>query len=202
MLNEVRVQLKESITEFKGTKEFKPFKMNSVFKDKELNLEENNPRLKNSMKDYVKNKKWYVYDSVYGTSEESDFIEMFDTIIADLEGKYTDIKLIRNERALPIFDFQQGRRFEPDFILLLKDKNDNNINYQFFIEPKGEHIKEFDKWKEDFLIGIKKLFKDKVIEYSLNERYKLVGLPFYSKQNEHDFKKKLIDVFSKQNKLQ
>lgn len=193
---DIRDQLKDLITPFKGTRKFKPIQMSSVFKNKELHLEDNNPRLTNNMKDYVKNKNWYVYDSVYGTEEEKNFIEMFETIIPKLKEKYTDIKLIRNERALPIFDFKQGRRFEPDFILLLKDKNDNGLNYQFFIEPKGSHIQKFDQWKEDFLLQIKGLFRDTPIEYDINRKYKLIGLSFYSKQNEQKFKRELIDALS------
>lgn len=193
---DIRDQLKDLITPFKGTRKFKPIQMSSVFKDKELHLEDNNPRLANNMKDYVKNKNWYVYDSVYGTEEEKNFIEMFETIIPKLKEKYTDVKLIRNERALPIFDFKQGRRFEPDFILLLKDKDDNSLNYQFFIEPKGSHIQKFDQWKEDFLLQIKRLFRDTLIEYDINRKYKLIGLSFYSKRNEQKFKRELIDALS------
>lgn len=193
---DIRDQLQNSINLFKGTKKFKPIPMSSVFKDKELHLEDNNPRLTNNMKDYVKNKNWYVYDSVYGTEEEKNFIEMFETIIPKLREKYTDVKLIRNERVLPIFDFKQGRRFEPDFILLLKDKVDNSLNYQFFIEPKGSHIQKFDQWKEDFLLQIKRLFRDTLIEYDINRKYKLIGLSFYSKQNEQRFKRELIDALS------
>jgi type III restriction enzyme len=121
---------------------------------------------------------------------------MFETIIPKLKEKYTDIKLIRNKRALPIFDFKQGRRFEPDFILLLKDKNDNGLNYQFFIEPKGSHIQKFDQWKEDFLLQIKKLFQDTLIEYDIDGKYRLIGLSFYSKQNKQKFKRELIDALS------
>ena len=193
---DIRDRLKDLITPYKGTNEFKPKKINTVFEDKELHLEDNNPRLKNNMKDYVRNKNWYVYDSVYGTEEEKNFIEMFETIIPKLKEKYTDIKLIRNERALPIFDFKQGRRFEPDFILLLKDKNDNDLNYQFFIEPKGSHIQKFDQWKEDFLLQIKRSFRDTLIEYDINRKYRLVGLSFYSKHNEQKFKRELIDALS------
>ncbi len=60
----------------------------------------------------------------------------------------------------------------PDFILLLKDEtksSSNGVNdflhYQIFIEPKGEHLVETDRWKEEFLEAITAEYgKDKILQ--------------------------------------
>ena len=121
----------------------------------------------------------------------------------NLEKKYDDIKLIRNEKAFKIFSIDEnknGDRFEPDFVLMLKSKKDG-CYHQIFCEPKGNHLLELDKWKEDFLEDITKLTnankiklecvnKDSLKMYD-NDCYKLYGLPFYN----DDLKDKFDDKF-------
>ena len=63
---------------------------------------------------------------------------------------------MRNERQMHIYSFEGGERFEPDYVLFLqKDKTDGFEQFQVFIEPKGAHLVENDKWKEDFLLQLK-----------------------------------------------
>jgi type III restriction enzyme len=80
------------------------------------------------------------------------------TIIDDINNGYKNVYLVRNERHFCLYDFAQGRRFEPDFVLLSQNKN-SQCHYQFFIEPKGKHLQQMDKWKEDFLLEIEKNYK-------------------------------------------
>jgi len=89
--------------------------------------------------------------------------------------------LLRNESLFKIYRFIDGRAIEPDFVLFLKAKGSKNIlSYQLFIEPKGSHLLNTDKWKEDFLKEIESEFK---IETLLEKgKFKLVGLPFYNEQ--------------------
>ncbi|CAA6817542.1 MAG: Unknown protein [uncultured Sulfurovum sp.] len=45
--------------------------------------------------------------------------------MSELKKSYTDVRLIRNEKSFDIFSFDKSRdgaKFEPDFILLLEDK--------------------------------------------------------------------------------
>jgi type III restriction enzyme len=99
---------------------------------------------------------------------------------------------LRNERFFKLYNFSDGAPFEPDFVLFLVNKEGKNqVVYQVFIEPKGNHLISHDKWKQDFLIE----FKDNCIVETINETrdYKLIGLPFYNKDNnltfESDFEK-------------
>ena len=131
---------------------------------------------------------WYVYDENYGTSEEMDFVLFLNTQIENLNAKFEDIRLIRNEKAFWLYSFREnGQRFEPDFILLLTTKSKTLL--QVFIEPKGEHLRLGDAWKENFLLS---LHEATVCKKNIGllvdcEDIKIIGLPFYNHQRENEF---------------
>ena len=62
------------------------------------------------------------------------------------------------------------------------------MTFQVFIEPKGEHLKAHDKWKEDFLKEIRT--KQKTIKIH-TDTYLITAVPFYNYNNENEFKKDL-----------
>lgn len=142
---------------------------------------------------------WYIFEPHECTTEEQHFVEFIKGVIPNLQEKYKDIKLIRNEKSFEIYSFDKARdgaRFEPDFILLLED-NKKTI-HQIFCEPKGNHLIEFDKWKDEFLRDITKCTNENKIELESinsdglelyeNRFYKILGLPFYNFENEDNFK--------------
>ena len=93
------------------------------------------------------------------------------------------IYLIRNEREVKIYD-SKGRAFEPDFILFIHQK-DKNLTFQVFIEPKGKHLMQEDKWKEDFLEAIR--INNKTVEIN-TDFYRITALPFYNSNDEKGFR--------------
>ena len=131
------------------------------------------------------NKEWFVFEKINWSSEEINFIQLFEKKIEELTNKYTDIYLIRNERTIAIYSFLDWDRFEPDFLLFMKEKvSKNPITYQIFIEPKWNHLLELDKWKQDFLLKIEN--ESEIIEMDLKD-YRLIWLPFYNKELENQF---------------
>ena len=96
--------------------------------------------------------------------------------------------MVRNERVpeLAIYSFEHGERFEPDYLLFVTKKNHGeNLNHQAYIEPKGDHLLETDKWKEEFLKEIsEKHYISKTI-ISGNE-HRIMGLPFYNEENRRE----------------
>ena len=56
--------------------------------------------------------------------------------------------MIRNERKYHLYSFDDGKRFEPDYILILGNKSTVVEQQQIFIEPKGQHLIDNDIWKE------------------------------------------------------
>jgi type III restriction enzyme len=183
-------EIKGNTTQYKGSDEFKPFSISEKFFDKVLKLNKNSERI-NGQEDFVGNKNWYVFNANYGTSEEKKFVKMMDSQISKLSEQYKEIYLLRNELHVKIYNFHDGQGFAPDFILFLRQKNGESITYQIFIEPKGIHLKETDKWKEMFLSEIKERHKDKVIKFSDSKKYKITGVPFYNNENENEFKEAL-----------
>ena len=195
LLNRIASELRQNTKEYKGTERFKPNGISSVFTDKTLKLVEGSERIINH-KQFV-DREWYVFNANYGTSEEKAFVRMLDGEIDRLKEKYDGIYLVRNERHFKIYNFDDGRAFEPDFVLFLRERNGNMLTYQIFIEPKGRHLKEHDQWKEDFLTKIKERFAEKVLEFRTQrgtQKYKLVGVPFYNSQNDIPFKESLHEL--------
>lgn len=86
-----------------------------------------------------------------------------------------------------------GRAFEPDFILFCKQKNREKLTYQVFIEPKGDHLKAHDKWKEDFL---KEIREQKMTFEIDSDKYLITGVPFYNNKNENKFKEILENTLN------
>ena len=67
------------------------------------------------------------------------------------------------------------------------------FTYQMFIEPKGKHLKENDRWKENFLQEISSEFDCKTLTFE-NEKYGLIGVPFYNNEDENKFKDSLYQA--------
>jgi len=101
---------------------------------------------------------------------------------------------LRNERQLKIYNFKDGQAFEPDYLLFLLNEKGNKLNYQLFIEPKGTHLIEHDEWKQEFLQEIKEKYKDKIFTYNKSKKYRILGLPFYNRDKENEFKDNLFEA--------
>ena len=120
-------------------------------------------------------------------SEEKAFVQMLDRWIQEQEKIYEDIYLLRNEGHFSIYNFSDGRPFQPDFVLFLCSKNGESQSYQLFIEPKGEHLAETDRWKEEFLQEIRAEYQSKIL--TENSKYRVIGVPsFYHERYENQFK--------------
>lgn len=195
LLTKIESEIKENLTEYKGSEEFIPALINKKFSDKKIKIKKDSERLDGQI-GFLEDKDWYVFNANYGTSEEKAFVELIDRQIDELRKHFKKIYLVRNERQLKIYNFKDGRAFEPDYLLFLVDKTGKNITYQLFLEPKGPQLVGSEKWKSEFLEEIKEKFKDKILEFSKSKKYKIVGLPFYSQETENEFKEKLFASIS------
>lgn len=204
VLNEVSLTIGADKIEYKGSKEFKPFLLKDIIKDKTLNfsIEETSEReagksMNNATETNIyldlSSRDWYVQTDCFGTSEEKYLIKYIDSIYDNLTKLYDKIYLVRNERYFKIYAFDDGRPIEPDFVLFLSNKKENiQCQYQIFIEPKGSHLLGVDKWKEDFLMQIK---NEATIEQLWSgKEYNIWGMPFFNvsdKEQENKFKQAL-----------
>ncbi|MGB7911066.1 MAG: DEAD/DEAH box helicase family protein [Desulfobaccales bacterium] len=176
--------------EYTGTPEFKPYMLKDrISEEKTLNFssDEGDKEFGKSMNDASKTahhldlstRDWFVFDDCYGTSEEKLLIKFIDKHYDDLKKKFTNVYLIRNERDFKIYNFDDGRAFEPDFLLYLigKEKRDS-MYYQVFIEPKGRPWLPDDAWKEKFLISLKD--KAAIDQLWKDQKYVVWGMPFFN----------------------
>jgi type III restriction enzyme len=188
LLSQIESEIRKEITEYQGTKHFYEHHIQAVFTDKTLKFSVDTPRADDSDTAYlVKVSDWFAYDTLYGTSEEKAFVAMLDRWIQESTKTYEDIYLLRNEGHFSIYSFSDGSPFQPDFVLFLREKNGEPLSYQLFIEPKGEHLAETDRWKEKFLAEIRAEYHSKIL--TENSKYRVIGVPsFYHERYENQFK--------------
>lgn len=191
--NKIANEITTKFGEYRGTKSFYREPVRKHFKNKKLSFslnkgseaETGKPTMRHDInpKFYVDLNKadWYVFNENYGSSEEKFLVKFFESQIEELREKYEDIYLLRNERFFKLYRYSDAKATEPDFVLFMTEKKSGEeIIFQLFIEPKGTHLLSTDSWKEDFLMGIE---EEAVVELYQNQSYKLIGMPFYNKEN-------------------
>lgn len=90
--------------------------------------------------------------------------------------RYLQVRKIVYKRKYHLYSFDDGKRFEPDYILILGNKSTVVEQQQIFIEPKGQHLIDNDIWKEHFLLQLED--DSKCIAYPDYDNYSVKGLPF------------------------
>jgi len=188
---------------YKGSKLFRPVKISEVFKNKKCNftaphgegvgVSQNDMGIRPEWKIDLSTKDWFAFEDNYGTSEEKAFVAYFKQYVDKLEKDYDKVYLVRNERQFHIYSFNDGGRFEPDYVLFLHRKNQEGYEQlQVFIEPKGEQLIEDEIWKEKFLLDIQeeavpvKILKD-------DNKYLIWGFHFFNQAERMDVFKSDMD---------
>ena len=198
LLEQIASELRQNITEYKGTETFEPSNVRSIFTDKTLKLVEGSERADGDEQLVSdEDREWYVFNANYGTDEEKAFVRTLDAQIGKLKEKYDGIYLVRNERHFKIYSFDDGQAFEPDFVLFLREKSGNILIRQIFIEPKGKYLQAHEKWKADFLEQIKEKFAGEVLvlkTQSGTQKHRPIGVPFYDNHDERQFMESLESV--------
>ena len=194
--NKIANSAKINTAEYIGSTKFKNKLLQNVFKDKMIRMYKGDQDRKEMKNIQLVNKDWFAHNQFYGTDEEQNFINFIDSFINTLREKYSDIALLRNENYFQIFDFDEGRAFEPDFLLLLKHRNKIINIYQIFVEAKGNQFKDSqgrfenskEGWKQKFLLDIeqKANLENNIFEY-IDGSYHLLGLPFYNEDLKNEF---------------
>ena len=185
-----KIALKVSAIEevYEGTTEFKAHYLREYIKDKSVNVKPISGSIGYSQNDAsvganrldLSAEDWFVFNDNYGTSEEKAFVRYFKDYVESLRNKYDKVYLLRNERQIHLYSFDGGERFEPDYILYLcKNKADSVEQLIVFVEPKGTHLIDSDKWKEDFLLELKEKSVPTVTFVDDNS-YKIWGFHFFN----------------------
>ena len=193
VLRQIESGVKRESIEYIGTRDFKPYPIKDRFTDRTLKLRIEGETGKSWVKgetevpglDHIdlSSKDWHAYDDNYGTDQEKHFVKYLNDQADRLYDRYDEFFLLRNEKAVKLFAFDNGQAFEPDYVLFLRRKGTNlSTILQIFIEPKGHHLKQIDSWKEDFLKQIKMESKIKVIFQGRD--YAVFGLPFFNESGQ------------------
>ena len=194
---------------FRGTTEFYGKPIRELFTDRTRNIthengdeswgvgiSQNDVSVNSTYRMDLGDKDWYVYNDNYGTSEEKKFVKYFSTIVEDLKKKFNGISLIRNEIQVCIYSFEDGSKFEPDYVLILKKKQEgkekDNLYICMFIETKGEHLLQKDAWKNTLLLDLVKKGVP-IVKFADDNEYRIWGTPLY---NESITKGDFISYFS------
>lgn len=198
-LRQIEHLVRNNTGEYEGTRQFEPQPIHTVVKDKNIKVvvsdvgeQEFGVPMKTARNAALQldlgSKDWYVYDENYGTEEEKRFVHFIHSAMTDLGSRYQEVRLLRNEKLFKIHRFSDGAAIEPDFVLFLREsKGKKSIVYHLFVEPKGSHLVLVDKWKEDFLKEIGTTAESKTLFESTE--YRIVGLPFYTHDNNTEFEK-------------
>lgn len=195
-LHEIQQNIIRENSDYIGTKDFKFDLIRNCFKDRILKLPSEGERGRSWEESKIpeisminlNSKDWFAYEDNYGTDQEKHFIKFMNDQAEYLRNIYEEFYLVQNVKAVKIYDFETGRGFEPDFILFLR-KNSQNTVVQLFIEVKGDHLLEHDKWKQDFLSRIKA--ESRIETLIQGKDYTILGLPLFGEDEKvfMDFKK-------------
>jgi type III restriction enzyme len=186
ILQEMQRSIQQGYSEYKGTKDFKPKMIKDLITDKwvtkriegEAGKGWNKTTVPEAQKIALANEQWFVFNDNYGTEEEKRFICFVHEHKEQIKARFNEFYLIRNEKFITLYDFDTGKGFEPDFILMLQEKqSQKEVVYQIFIEPKGKHLASDDHWKQEFLLLLEKESRLAVIFE--HKDYSIKGLPFY-----------------------
>ncbi len=185
-----KIALKISAIEevYEGTTEFKAHYLHEYIRDKSINVKPISGSIGMSQNDAsvgtnrldLSVEDWFVFNDNYGTSEEKAFVRYFKDYVDTLRSKYDKVYLLRNERQIHLYSFDGGERFEPDYILYLcKNRVDSVEQLIVFVEPKGTHLIDTDKWKEDFLLELKEKAIP-TVTFVDDNKYKIWGFHFFN----------------------
>ena len=193
-----------------GSNNFESYPIHKVFADnivRKYTISKDSPKAGQSQKDLrfqdlfadIDAFDWYAYDDNFGTDEEKLLVRALHSIMDSLESKWSDIYLLRNEKAVRIYNFEDGKAFEPDFLMFANDKKSGNTSWQIFIEPKGSQFidseggfyKGKEGWKQQFLNEITKRSEAKTLVD--DEYFRIVGVPFY---NHNHTEKEVLDILN------
>lgn len=181
--DKIRINYKKEI----GLKIFKPVAIKETLKDYEVVVPkfETGQHVTQRIDTHsMKGKDWFVYTDAIMNNLEYNMVQLMENFIHQLQLKYKDIYLIRNDEKATRFkltEFNGPRGFMPDFILYLSNED---FVYQIYMEPKGEDRVKEDAWKEEMLEAINGSDIELIGE---NESVKLMGVRFYNEKNRRVF---------------
>ncbi|WP_235604558.1 DEAD/DEAH box helicase family protein [Campylobacter fetus] len=164
------------------------------FKIKELTELGERVILRQKDKMYDSKYEWLYYDKYSLDSKlENDFLNYIDDNKDKINSSFNEWIVFRNDgfKEFKIYDNREQSKtysygFEPDFVFfgIKKESQANNdiLKIECFLEVKGEHIKDYDSWKEDLLLN--------ELDNKQFDKLQVVSFPFFTKKDNKNFSDK------------
>lgn len=193
VLTRISENIRRNYQKYRGTYRFISKPLKDVITDYSVHVDPNMMINQRITAESTIGKKWYVYDQAILNQLEHKLIKLLEQLMQKLNTKYDDIYIIRNDEKTTRFkltEFNGVRGFMPDFIMLMKDKANDDIYYQVFLEPKGDDRLIQDAWKENML---EKINDPNLIVVESDENVRLVGIKFFAESKRHEFIKDLSE---------
>nr|AIF03957.1 Type III site-specific deoxyribonuclease [uncultured marine group II/III euryarchaeote KM3_16_D12] len=188
LLGVIKAEIKEKMADYESSGWIPKDIKDEFEKTVSFKLDSESPRY--GGQPWLNQKKWYVQNQNHGTDQERAFIKSFSSQFDwRYHYKFEEVHILRNEKELAIYN-ELGRGFQPDFLLFCKERNSNLVR-QVFIEPKGDHLKEHDSWKNDFLEEIQA--EGSRISTESGEIL-VCAATFYNSKSEKQFREELANI--------
>ncbi len=186
-LRQVETAITSKSVDFQGSRVFRPELVQTTIVNKMLKIGIEGERGRSWNQSNIEGlstidlhaEDWHVFEDSYGSDQEKHLIRFIFDHREQLRKRFEEFYLVRNEKMVTLYSFESGRAFEPDFILFLRKKEEENITtFQVFIEPKGSHLIKEDQWKQDFLAEVASEFM--LATLFQGKDYVVKGLPFFN----------------------
>lgn len=187
ILTRISENIRRNYQKYRGTHRFISKPLKEVIADYSVHVDPNMMVNQRITSEATTGKTWYVYDKAILNQLEHRLIRLLDMFMEKLRGKYDDIYVIRNDEKTTRFkltEFNGVRGFMPDFIMLMKDKEETDVYYQVFLEPKGDDRLIQDAWKEGMLAEIN---DSNLIVIDTDDNVRLVGIKFFADTRRQEF---------------
>lgn len=202
-LTKIKRAVKANYHRKRGTRFFEPIPIREVVTDYQKRISQN--KTGNSIQTLIQPEpmdkdKWFVYDTAIVDRLEKGLIDLVRNFIVDLKQAYSEVFLIRNEETmnkLKLYEFESDSEvlhyegFMPDFLLYL---DDGSVNYQLYVEPKGDQLLERDQWKENLLQHIR---PENIVVVGENKDVKLYGVKFYVSGDRRKIEDEILEYTAK-----
>lgn len=187
ILTRISENIRRNYQKYRGTHRFISKPLKDVITDYSVYIDPNMMVNQRITSEATTGKTWYIYDKAILNQLEHRLIRLLDMFMEKLRGKYDDIYVIRNDEKTTRFkltEFNGVRGFMPDFIMLMKDKEETDVYYQVFLEPKGDDRLIQDAWKEGMLAEIN---DPNLIVIDSDHSVRLVGVKFFADTRRQEF---------------
>ncbi|MGS0747784.1 DEAD/DEAH box helicase family protein [Halpernia sp. GG3] len=181
VLKEIEEFILKSVVEFRGSYEFKANKISDIFRDKTMSYSVNANVAKNVEKQKTSTNKldliegFYPFDSQKIASQDEYLLNLLKQSYKSLQKSYANIYLFKNHNHFKLYNFEDGKSLNPDFVCFLIEKNKKDSKlFQIFIIIEEKNQKNTEIYTKQFFRKIESEAKIGVTEGTQNYKIQCI----------------------------